>query len=356
METTERRAARETTKKTRRTAGTTAGQLPPAGAPTGNTRRPLQRPQQPVLMPPPDTSLLAQQIEGLRSMVSQLMQPGQAIQQQQPSLPPVVQQHPSLPAHGAFSQPRQHPSLPGEGGQQGFPQGDRSVLNMNNANETINMNPIYHTYEQCIMNNKKTKPRVRYRVNYKLPKNHRNRYRRSINKIIENDLNNSKFITNLSTKTLTTTQIKVLSLGMTFVPGRNYNKEAIKTSVAMFQRSNRIKHFFKDRPESEPHPFRPKSTWVPPRGSEELEKYLERIQKETETISTISYMPNLCKKEKLILKELANDKSLIIKKADKGSGIVVEDKDNYINLRTNRDRPHNTTHSGDQQIRPTHAD
>ncbi len=40
--------------------------------------------------------------------------------------------------------------------------------------------------------------------------------------------------------------------------------------------------------------------------------------------------PNLTRQENIALKQLALDKSIIIKSADKGSGIVVEDRTNYI--------------------------
>ena len=48
----------------------------------------------------------------------------------------------------------------------------------------------------------------------------------------------------------------------------------------MFQRSNRLKYYFRDSVAQEVHPFRQKSTWMPPRASDDVEKYLQRIEKD----------------------------------------------------------------------------
>ena len=117
---------------------------------------------------------------------------------------------------------------------------------------------LNYRIENFIESNSSHTKRVRYRCRNRIPGHHRNRDRRSINRRIDNDLSNSKYITNLSTKTLNTTQMKVLNLGMTFLPGKSYNKDAMKMSVARFQRSNRMKHFFRNQPQNEPHRFRAK--------------------------------------------------------------------------------------------------
>ncbi len=69
---------------------------------------------------------------------------------------------------------------------------------------------------------------------------------------------------------------------------------------------------------------------MPPRGSAELEQYLDRIEKEALDIPPKMFRQNLAKEEIHALKTLTSDPTLVIKNADKGSGIVVEDKQKYI--------------------------
>ena len=75
-------------------------------------------------------------------------------------------------------------------------------------------------------------------------------------------------------------------------------------------------------------PFRPKSTWTPLKGYPSLEMFLSQVEKEL-----FEYVPqrvrndNLCKNEWQILKTLIEDNSIIIKPADKGSCVVVWDRE-----------------------------
>ena len=147
---------------------------------------------------------------------------------------------------------------------------------------------------------------------------------------IQIQINREKYITNLSSKTLDPPQTEVLSLGLTFVPSRHLLQSQLIESLEDFERGNRIKHFFKDRPSTEPHPFKEKSTWMPPKASKDIEKYLNRVRTEINTIKPLKMTPNLTPTQKKALKELQSDPTLIIKSADKGSGIVVEDTEQYI--------------------------
>lgn len=104
---------------------------------------------------------------------------------------------------------------------------------------------------------------TKYRFGTKLDKNHSRTSVRS-HKNAERLLEQSKYITNLSSKKLSDTQIEVLSLGLKFIPSSNMYKTHISEAATNFSRSNRIKHFFRDHPPSKPHPFKPKSNWAPP--------------------------------------------------------------------------------------------
>ncbi len=162
------------------------------------------------------------------------------------------------------------------------------------------------------------------------PNNNGSRYKRSLNKLSTDTTDRHKYITNLSTKTLTQCQSKVLTKGLAFIPSTHMNKSRLNDTTRMFQRSNRLKHYFRDSVAQEVHPFRQKSTWMPPRASDDVEKYLQRIEKDIGELEPTSFFPNMTRAETKALKELAANPDIVIKNADKGSGIVIEDREKYI--------------------------
>ena len=160
--------------------------------------------------------------------------------------------------------------------------------------------------------------------------NNKTRYRRSIANIQEHTLETGRYITNLSSRPLTSLEITVLSKGLGFVPSSKTDEQKLRDSVASFERSNRLKHFFRNSTQHPTHPLRKKSTWIPPPASPAIEAYLQRIRAETASIRPTHFKPNLSKAELTALNRLSKDQNLVIKPADKGSGIVVEDRENYI--------------------------
>ena len=77
--------------------------------------------------------------------------------------------------------------------------------------------------------------------------------------------------------------------------------------------------------------FSPKSTWTPPNGHPNLEVYLSQIENEIFKIpkEQLGYS-NLSKLEWEAIRSLAGDRSIVIKKADKGSWVVVWDILDYL--------------------------
>ncbi len=162
-------------------------------------------------------------------------------------------------------------------------------------------------------------------------KNRRNKtFTKSINNATQKISESNRYITNLSSKTLTPTQTKLLSKGLSYIPSTNSKNDTLRNALLHFNRSNRIKYFFRNEPERDVHPFRQKSTWMPPRASQDIESYLERLEKEISDITPRHCRNNLSQEETHALKTLASDPSLVIKNADKGSGIVIEDRHNYM--------------------------
>ena len=96
----------------------------------------------------------------------------------------------------------------------------------------------------------------------------------------------------------------------------------------------RLKQHFRDEPTpyfKETPVFASKSTWKPPKGHPNLEVFLSQIEKELFELEKTSLgYSNFSKEEWQAMRALANDRSIVIKKADKGSCVVVWDRDDYI--------------------------
>ena len=75
---------------------------------------------------------------------------------------------------------------------------------------------------------------------------------------------------------------------------------------------------------SETLAFRVKTSWKPLKGHPDLEVFLNKIEEELFRIieTPLSYF-NLTKEEWLAVRSLADDRSIVIKKEDKGSSIVI---------------------------------
>ena len=96
----------------------------------------------------------------------------------------------------------------------------------------------------------------------------------------------------------------------------------------------RFKWFFRNEPTpsfSETPAFKTKSSWNPPKGHPYLEVYLSQVERELFELA-ISYLgySNFTKEEWTVIRSLADDRSIIIKKVDKGSCVVVWDGNDYI--------------------------
>ncbi len=90
---------------------------------------------------------------------------------------------------------------------------------------------------------------------------YKQKFTKSLDKLSDDIISSDKYITNLSSKHLTHTQKNILSKGLTFVPTTRLNRTRLAESIDKFERSNRIKYYFRNEPPHEPHPFRQKSTW-----------------------------------------------------------------------------------------------
>ena len=77
--------------------------------------------------------------------------------------------------------------------------------------------------------------------------------------------------------------------------------------------------------------FACKSSWKPPLGHPNLEVFLSQVETEVfiETQDSLSYS-NFSQEEWRAVRSLVGDRSIVVKKADKGSCVVVWDRWDYI--------------------------
>ena len=130
-------------------------------------------------------------------------------------------------------------------------------------------------------------------------------------------------------------EIKVLEKGLGFVPTTNIiNEEDLSRDFGEFSTKMRCKWYFRDESSSnfsEVPVSWPKSNWKPPPGHPCVELFLSKLESEL-----LSFLPgksqayNLTKEEWLAMRSLAEDRSAIIKLADKGSCVVVWDREDYL--------------------------
>ena len=130
------------------------------------------------------------------------------------------------------------------------------------------------------------------------------------------------------------TEIKVLEKGLDFAPIHKKLKEpGLRSNFNEFCRRTRLKWHFRDESESfsEVPVFNLKSRWQPPQGHPCLEVFLSQVENELFELpkADIEYS-NLSREEWNAIRSLADDGSIIIKKADKGSCIVIWSRNDYL--------------------------
>ncbi|CAH2296446.1 Hypothetical predicted protein, partial [Pelobates cultripes] len=152
---------------------------------------------------------------------------------------------------------------------------------------------------------------------------------------------NVEGIFNLTEQTLSAEQTEILSKGLKFAPTTDFNKFDFFIDVNHFIRRLSLKKFFFRKEQSAitlqnknyVHiDLREKSTFFPKHMiSDQMKAFEIIVMKEVDTITkTTMYQQNLSRREQKTLKGMEKDNNTIIKPADKGGGIVIFEKDQYI--------------------------
>ena len=124
----------------------------------------------------------------------------------------------------------------------------------------------------------------------------------------------------------------MLSKRLKFIPRpTSVNKALIKEELERIGRKLRLLwHFRNEESITICNPFRKKSNFNPKGKDAAIELYLSRFEEEIMAIDTKLSYSSLTKEERLALNSLRDNTSIIIKKVDRGSGVVVWDRKHYL--------------------------
>ena len=136
-----------------------------------------------------------------------------------------------------------------------------------------------------------------------------------------------------------TAQVSLLLKGLSFVPTLNIgdrNPPSMRLEIAAYHRRLKLAAFFEgqeQRDYGERRRFLPPSAWTP--KDHQLPPAIPRlVQEDLQSASLLpndeDHTPNLTPEEVEALRQLRQDAHLIIKPADKGSAVVVMDREHYI--------------------------
>ena len=136
--------------------------------------------------------------------------------------------------------------------------------------------------------------------------------------------------------TLSEEQFQLLNKGLTFIPTIDINKNQktqLELDIQTYHRKVKLATYFKNSEKTEPQPFTPSSIWTPP-PDKLPEEIHALIKKDTQDFKThfrfYQEKTNLSQGQMKALKELICCKHVVIKPADKGSSVVILDRDQYI--------------------------
>ena len=155
-----------------------------------------------------------------------------------------------------------------------------------------------------------------------------------------------KTIVNLSKSfRLSAQQTELLSKGLTFIPTAKVEKEGVWRTLELetyrYHRRLRLAWAFKATREDDSwrddpkQRFVPPSLWQPPFSSlpPPVQQLFLRDRLSFSTLRSHSYEPpepNVTRKDMASLKDLGTNTRLVIKPADKGSAIVIQDREDYV--------------------------
>ena len=146
----------------------------------------------------------------------------------------------------------------------------------------------------------------------------------------------SETIINLSDYKLKQKEIDLLAKGLSFIPTPKIDSNHIKNNVSDFSRRLKLKHYFDKYPNKEKAkstiPCQTKSNWNPSEKliDNELSKCISSFKEKINNLTVIRETQNIPKLQRKAIKNLKNNSKIVIKKADKGTAVVILNKIDYI--------------------------
>lgn len=154
---------------------------------------------------------------------------------------------------------------------------------------------------------------------------------------------------NISSQALSSDQRKTLSRGLSFVPTKRADSFTTKVELFKFFRTIRLKAYYVKDAVSSGHclngtsqaqtvslkkTFRPKSTFTPLINNSSVDTFCRLVETDVMDICAQSekksFIPNLLESERKALRELMQNEDIVIRQADKGGAVVVQNKSDYI--------------------------
>ena len=137
-------------------------------------------------------------------------------------------------------------------------------------------------------------------------------------------------VVNLSSYTPTQTELDILSKGLSFIPYTRCLDRDITEETESFIRKLRLRYIHRFIL-TKPNPFRLKSTQTPkPTDCQDLENLINRIRLTMSHIHPTTGWYNLPRNGMSIIKKLSKEHDVIINTADKGSSIVLLDREKNV--------------------------
>lgn len=134
----------------------------------------------------------------------------------------------------------------------------------------------------------------------------------------------------------TEAQFSILNKGLNFIPTRGTNANIVEQArfdLQQYHRRLKLAAYYEGSPTSEKLPFTTKSTWSPPQSviPQEIIKLIDTdLNYFHDNFGAHLSPANLSPQEVQALLELSKNKNIVIKPADKGSAIVIMDKQQYL--------------------------
>ena len=140
----------------------------------------------------------------------------------------------------------------------------------------------------------------------------------------------------MSDSPLSTSEQCLLNKGLSYVPIPKLDPFKLKVEMFKFYRSIKLKYFYrKDNvqvysPSNAP-PLRVKSKFCPPVNNSTIDTFIKLVDKDIDNLTKTKNLRDMGRPERDMLKTLSKNHNVIYRPADKGGGLCVLNRTDYVN-------------------------